>query len=115
MRYPDDFRTPNSEDEGSTDVSNPYRNFRCTEETPRQTESDIDAEAEHDEKRPTSAFHASPPPNPSKAADPVTIIESRGETTIYPEADETEPSTEDPHRITLPPYDPLSEYEDDDA
>ena len=35
VRDPDDFRTPDSEDEGSTDVSNPYRNIRWTEGTPQ--------------------------------------------------------------------------------
>ena len=115
VRDPDDFRTHDTENEGSTDVSNNYRNFRWTEEKPRRTETDIEAEAEQDEEGPTSAFPDSPPSHPSQAADPVTIICSRGETTIYPEADETVPPTEDPTRITLPPYDHLSEYENDDA
>ena len=56
VRDPDDFRTPDSEDEGSTDVSNPYRNIRWTGEQPRQSETDIEAEAEQDEEGPNSAF-----------------------------------------------------------
>ena len=72
-------------------------------------------ETEHDEEGPTSAFPDSPPPHPSQAADPVTIIGSRGERTIYPEADEIVPLTDGPTRITLPKYDHLSEYENDDA
>ena len=36
-------------------------------------------------------------------------------TTTHPEADETEPRTVDPHRITLTPYDHRSEYDDEDA
>ena len=115
MREPDDFRTPDSEDEGSTDVSNPYRNIRWTGEKPRLSETDVEAEAEQDEEGPTSAFPEPPPPHPSHVADPVTIIGSSGETTIYPEADETVPPTEYPTRITLPPYDHLSEYENDAA
>ena len=115
MRDHDDFRTHDSEDEGSTDVSNPYRNIRWTEEKSRRTETDITAETEQDEEGPTSAFPDSHPPYPSQVADPVTIIGFRGETNIYLEADETVPPTEDPTRITLPPYDHLSEYENDDA
>ena len=46
VRDTDDFRTPDSEDEGSTDVSNPYRNIRWTEEPPRTTQTEVDAEAE---------------------------------------------------------------------
>ena len=56
VRDPDDFRTPDSEDEGSTDVSNPYRNIRWTEGTPQQTQPEGDAEAEPREEEPTSAL-----------------------------------------------------------
>ena len=42
---PEDFRTPDSEDEGSTDVSNPYQNIRWTEEEPRMTQTEVDVEA----------------------------------------------------------------------
>ena len=49
-RDPEDFRTPDSEDEGSTDVSNHYRNVRWTEEKPRQTKAEVDTEAEQDEE-----------------------------------------------------------------
>ena len=50
VRDTDDFRTPDSEDEGSTDVSNPYRNIRWTEEPPRTTQTEVDAGAEPGEE-----------------------------------------------------------------
>ena len=83
MRDPDDFRTTESEDEGSTDVSNTYSNIRWTEGTPRQTQPEVDAEAEPGEEGPTSAFSDPRSPHPSQTLDPVTIIGSRVETTIY--------------------------------
>ena len=45
VRDTDDFRTPDSEDEGSTDVSNHYRNIRWTEEPPQMPQTEVDAEA----------------------------------------------------------------------
>ena len=55
MRDTDDFRTPDSEDESSTDVSNPYRNIRWTEEPPLTTQTEADVEADPGEEGPTSA------------------------------------------------------------
>ena len=121
----DDFRTPDSEDGGSTDVSNPYRDIRWTDRETRPTQPEVDPEAGQEEEGPTSAFPTSSPPaqlparNPSthpfQTPDPVTVLGSRGEAAIYPEADDAEPTADDPHRITLPPYDALSEFDDDDA
>ena len=77
VRDPEDFRNPDSEDESSTDVSNPYRNIRWTEETPRMPQTEVDAEAEPGEEGPTSAFQDSRAPHPSQTPDPVTVIGSR--------------------------------------
>ena len=43
------------------------------------------------------------------------MIGSRGESAIYPEAEDTEPPAAWTHRITLPLYDALSGFDDDDA
>ena len=91
----------------------------------RPTQPEVDPEAEQEEEGTTGAFPTSSPPaklsarnnspHPSQTPDPVTVLGSRGEAAIYPDADDTEPTADDPHRITLPPYDALSEFQDDDA
>ena len=147
MHDTDEFRTPDSEDVGSTDVSKPYRKVSCTYITPQPTEPEVDQEAEPEEEGPTSAFHDSPSqhqevprpmrtpelekatshaatphspsqspvrnttPHPSQTPDHVTVIGSRGEAAIYPEVDETKHPAAGTHRITLPPYDSLSEFD----
>ena len=78
VRDPEDFQTPESDDKGSTDVSNPYRNIRWTEEPPRTTQSEAAVEADPGEEGPTSAFPDSRAPHPSHTPDPVTVIGSRG-------------------------------------
>ena len=60
MRDPDGFRTPDSEDEGSTDVSNPYRKVRWTEKAPLPTEPEDDPGAKPEEEGPIIAFQNSP-------------------------------------------------------
>ena len=90
MRDTDDFRTPDSEDDGSTDVSNPYHNIRWTEEPPRTTQTEVDAEAEPGEECPTSAFPDSRAPHPSHTPDPVTVMGSRGEAVNYTENNEAD-------------------------
>ena len=45
----DKFRTPNSEDKGSTDVSKPYHNVRWTDKAPQPTEPKDGQEAEPEE------------------------------------------------------------------
>ena len=114
-RDPEDFRTPDSEDEGSTDVSNPYRNIRWTEEEPRRSQTEVDADAEPGEEGPTSAFPDSRAPHPSQTPDPVTVIEFRGETVNYHEINEAEHKAPGMYRTTFYPYDSMSEFEDDDA
>ena len=47
--------------------------------------------------------------------DPVTVIESRGEAAIYPEINEADYKPPGMYRTTFPPYDSMSEFEDDDA
>ena len=91
VRDPDEFRTPDSEDEGSTDVSNPYRNFRWTTRATQQTEPEVYPEAGHEDEGPTSAFQDSPPQpledlstHPSQTRNPVTVIGSSGEAAICP-------------------------------
>ena len=66
MQDPDDFRTTDSENEGSTDVSNPYRNIRCTDMVSQPTEPDADPEAAEEEKGHTSAF-MTPSPTATRA------------------------------------------------
>ena len=88
VRDPEDFRTTDSEDEGSTDVSNHCRNIRWTEETPRTPQTEVDAEAEPGEEGHTSAFPDSRAPPPPQTPDPVTVIGSRGEAVNYPEINE---------------------------
>ena len=115
VRNPEDFRTPDSEDKGSTDVSNPYRNIRWTEEPPRTPQTEVDAEAEPGEEGPTSAFPDSRTPHPSQTPDPVTVIGSRGEAVIYHEINEAKHKAPGMYRTTPSPYDSLSKFEDDDA
>ena len=43
------------------------------------------------------------------------MIGSRGEAVIYHEINEAEHKAQGMYRITFPPYDSLSEFEDDDA
>ena len=97
----------------------------------RPTGPEADPEAAGEEEGPTSAFQTpshtatssphSPPavrnpsPHPSQTPDPVTVIGSRREAATYPDAEDTGPPAADSHRITLPPYDALSEFGDDDA
>ena len=57
---PDEFRTSDSEDEESRDISNPYRKVRWNDNEPQPTEPQDDPEAEPEEECPTSAFHDSP-------------------------------------------------------
>ena len=102
MPDPEDFQTPDSEDEGSTDVSNPYRNIRWTEETPRLTQTEVHAETEPGEEVPTSAFPDSRAPHPSQTPDPVTVIGSRGEAAIYPEINEADYKPLGMYRTTSP-------------
>ena len=107
---PEELHTPDSEDGDSTDVSNPYRTIQWTDAPPRTTQTAAEADAETGEEGPTSAFpdvQASPP---SHALDPVTVIGSRGEAAIYPE-----PDGDEHQGITLPPYDSMSEYEEEEA
>ena len=99
-----------SEDGDSTDVSNPYRNIRWTDAPPRTTQTEAEADAEAGEEGPTSAFPDAQTSPRSHALDPVTIIGSRGEAAIYPE-----PNEDEHQGITLPPYDSMSEYEEEEA
>ena len=110
-----DYRTTDSEDEGSTDVSNPYRNIRWIEETPRTQQTDVDAEAEPGKEGPTSAFPNLRAPPPSQTPDPVTVIGSSGEAVNYPEINEAEHKAPGMYRTTSSPYDSMSEFEDDYA
>ena len=77
VRDPEDFRATDSEDEGSTDVSNHYRHIRWTEETPQLTQTEVDAEIEPGEEGLTSAVQDSRAPPPSPTPGPVTMIRSR--------------------------------------
>ena len=43
------------------------------------------------------------------------MIGSRGEAAIYPEINEAEHKPPGMYRVTFPPYDSMSEFEDDDA
>ena len=56
----DEFRTPDSVDEDSTDVPNPYRKVSWTDKAPQPSKSNDDTEAELDDKGHTSAFQDSP-------------------------------------------------------
>ena len=58
---PDEFLTPDSDDEGSTDVSNPYRQASWTDTAPQPTEPEDNPEAEPEEEWPISAFQDSTP------------------------------------------------------
>ena len=115
VRDTDDFRTPDSEHEGSTDVSNPYRNIPWTAEPPRTTQTEVDAEAEPGEEGPTSAFPDSRAPHPSRTPDPVTMIGSRGERVTYHELNEADYKPLGMYRTTPSYHDSMSEFEDDDA
>ena len=50
----DEFHTPDSEDEGSTDVSNSYHKVSWTDKAPQPTELEDDPAAEPEEEGHTS-------------------------------------------------------------
>ena len=65
---PDEFQTPDSECETSTDVSNPYRNVRWTNKAQSHAELEEYSEEEPCEEAPTSDLN---PDRPGDLQDPI--------------------------------------------